>query len=258
MVNLSVTIITLNEEKNIRRCLDSIKNVADDIVVLDSFSSDKTKEICLTYPNLTFVERIWEGYGKAKNFAASLTKNDFILSIDADEALSEELTKSILKSKENLSGCYYFNRLNNYCGKWVKHSGWYPDEKTRIYSKKEARWSEDLVHEELLADKLSLKKLKGDLLHYSIDSISTHIKTINKYSDLAALSSFNKNQKASLILIIFHPFVKFFKIYILKKGFLDGYYGFIISVLSGFSKFLKYVKLYELQRVKTGNSKINQ
>jgi hypothetical protein len=248
VVNLSVIIITLNEEKNIIRCIESVKKVADEIIVVDSFSTDRTKEICLNYTQVKFYQRKWEGFGQTKNYAATLASGYFILSIDADEALSEKLASAILAEKGTLSGCYSFNRMTNYCGTWIRHGSWYPDKKIRIYPRNKFFWSEDLVHETLLRENATVKHLDGDLLHYSINNIKEHADIINKYSELAAQSALKKGKKASLLIIFFSPAFHFIKNYFIKFGFLDGYYGFIISKMSAHAKFLKYIKLKELQK----------
>ena len=151
----SVVIITFNEARNIKRCLESVVPVADEIIVVDSNSTDETEAICQEYPNLRFVRHDWEGYVKQKNFANSLASNNLILSIDADEALSEELTQSILKLKvQDVEGkAFSMNRLMNYCGKWIRHSGWYPDTKIRIFDRRSVSWTGKKVHETLAIPK---------------------------------------------------------------------------------------------------------
>lgn len=245
MVKLSVVIITFNEEHNIERCLKSVVNIADEIVVVDSFSTDNTSYICKKY-NVNFVQNKWLGYSKQKNKANSLSNNDYILSIDADEAVSKELEKSILEQKKiGFSGCYKINRFNNYCGKWIKHTSWYPDTKIRIWNRNEAIWKGD-IHEtvEFLEKNMVVKQLKGDLLHYSYTSIHNHIEQANKFSSIAAQIKYEQGKSVGLIKIIISPFFKFIKEYFIKLGLLDGIYGFVISVISAHETFLKYIKLY--------------
>jgi glycosyltransferase involved in cell wall biosynthesis len=244
---ISAVIITYNEELNIERCLNSLVGVADEIVVVDSFSTDKTKSICEKY-SVKFFQTNWKGYSLTKNEANNLATNQWILSIDADEALSVELKQSILqlKKKMNDSEVYEFNRLTNYCGKWIRHCGWYPDKKVRIFNKTNCKW-EGTIHENIECNSTKTKiHLNGDLLHYSYYSIKGHIDQVNYFTDILAKSMFEKGKKATWINILFSPLVKFLKDYIIKLGFLDGYFGFVISMISAHATFLKYIKLKEL------------
>lgn len=245
-IQLSVVVITFNEEKNIAKCLDAVSNLTDDIVVVDSFSTDKTKEICSSYSNVNFIESKWEGYAKTKNYANQQAKYDYILSLDADEVISPTLKKSIQGISEQ-SGIFEFNRLTNYCGKWIKHCGWYPDKKIRIFPKKEVYWEGDYVHETLFIPKsMSVSFLKGDLLHYSFYSTEQHLSQIEKYTTLNAEKMLAKGKKVSFLKQYFSPLVKFLKSYIFQLGFLDGYYGYVVCKNSAYAKRLKYVKLKAL------------
>ncbi|MBE9468693.1 MAG: glycosyltransferase family 2 protein [Bacteroidetes bacterium] len=251
MIKLSVVIITYNEEKNIERCLLSVKDIADDIVVVDSFSTDATKEICKKY-NVQFIEHKFEGYIEQKNWAITQAKYHHILSLDADEELSKELIKSVKEVKNNWEyDGYYFNRLTNYCGKWIKHSGWYPDKKLRLWDSRKGKWAGTNPHDKFeLQTNCKKYYITGDLYHYSYYSIFQHIETINKFSDIAAFARFKKGKKSNILKIIFSPFWKFFRTYFIKLGFLDGFYGFVISVNSAHSTFLKQVKLINLNKNK--------
>jgi len=242
LIKLSAIIITLNEEKNIERCLNSLKNIADEIIVLDSFSKDNTKEICKKF-NVKFIQRKWEGYSKTKNFANSLATNNFILSIDADEEISEELKSSIfLISEENSSIVYSFNRLTNYCGKWIKHCGWYPDKKIRIFYKKNTIWKGE-IHEELqFKNPVTEIHLAGNCNHYSYYSIAEHYKQAEKYSTLLAKELINENEKIFLYKLIISPILRFIRDYFFRLGFMDGYYGFTICKISAYATYLKYKK----------------
>lgn len=246
MTKISAVIITYNEEKNIERCLTSLRGIVDEIVVLDSFSTDKTEEIC-RQAEVQFSQHEWLGYAGSKNVANEKASNDWILSIDADEALSEELAKSILSIKNQLSNNFYsFNRLTNYCGNWIKHSGWYPDSKIRIFNKKTAHW-EGLIHEKLIFNKkISVEHLKGDLLHYSYYTIEDHKKQIEKYSTIAAQELKISGKASGLVKEYLLPIAKFIEAFIIKKGFLDGAAGFKISVMSAKATKLKYHKLKKL------------
>lgn len=168
----------------------------------------------------------------------------WILSIDADEALSEELRTEIKSIKSNLNGVYSFNRLTNYCGKWIKYSGWYPDRKIRIFPGEEAVWDGSQVHEKILfKSKLKENFIKGDLLHYSINSIEDHIAKINYYTNIEAHEAYQVGKTVGIFSMIFSTLFKFIKIFFFHRGFLDGFHGFLIASFSAFSKFLKYSKL---------------
>ena len=246
MRKLSAVIITFNEARNIKRCIESLQDVADEIIVVDSFSTDATPSICKGL-GVHFFEREWKGYSKQKNYGNGLASSDWILSIDADEAISEDLRNSILRVKSESHENFSFNRLTNYCGKWIKHSGWYPDTKIRMFNRTKSDWQGE-VHETLNIDSNSVKKLKGDLLHYSYNSVSDHVKRTDGYSTLGAQELFNRKKKSSVINLIFNPWLKFHKLYFLRLGFLDGMAGFTIALITAYGTFLKYIKLYYLDR----------
>jgi glycosyltransferase involved in cell wall biosynthesis len=252
-MKLSVSIITFNEEKNIQACLESVLNIADEIIVVDSYSKDKTAEICQSFPKLTFIENRFTGHVEQKNFAIEQSTNDFILSLDADERLSEKLKEEILLWKKNETSTkdgFTMPRLNNYCGKWIRHSGWYPDRKIRLWNKKKGEWGGDNPHDKVMmhsgADKIG--KMTGDILHYTTENLKTHIEQVNKFSEIAAQQLINKNSsKSEYLKIYFNPPFTFFKKYILQLGFLDGFYGFTIAIISAHAKFLKYAKFKQMR-----------
>lgn len=250
-VQLSAVIITFNEEKNIRRCIESLLTVADEIVVVDSYSVDQTKSICKEY-NVRFLEHKFEGHIEQKNWAKLQAKHDFILSLDADEALDEELKESILKVKEEkLFEVYKMNRLTNYCGKWIYHTGWYPDTKLRLFDRNIGDWGGTNPHDKLIPRKgTKVGVLKGDLLHYSFYTRAEHIKQINKFSDIGAQALYNKGKRSSWLKIMVKPVARFVKAFIVNKGFLDGKEGFVISRLSAYANYLKYSKLMKIQNGK--------
>ncbi len=251
MIRLSVCIISFNEEKNIARCLDSVKNIADEIVVIDSLSTDKTEAICKEYA-VKFIHQPFLGYGKQKNFALDHTSNNFVLSLDADEALSPELDKAIRKIKKQpvLADAYSMNRLNFFCDKFIRHGHWYPDKKIRLINKQKGRWTDAELHEKIeINPGTSVQHLNADILHYTYYSIEEMILQGNKFSTIAAQEKFNQNKKAGLFDLLIHPFWSFFTGYILKAGFLDGLYGFIIAKTDAYFTFLKYAKLIRLQRI---------
>lgn len=252
-VKISAIILTLNEDKNIKRCISSVVGIADDIVVVDSFSTDKTEEICISM-GVRFVKHKFEGYIEQKNWALTQSMYPVVLSLDADEALSDKLRNSIFEVKQNWEATgYSFNRLTNYCGKWIHHCGWYPDTKLRLWEISKGKWGGSNPHDMVIMEAESQTKwLAGDLMHYSYTSIRQHINQINHFTTIKAKAKFKKGEKGSLALILFSPIVKMIKQYILKRGFLDGYYGFIISVISSFGQFLTYVKLREMSQGKEG------
>ena len=251
MVKLSVVIITLNEEKNIRRCLESVLDIADDIVIIDSNSIDKTEEISKSL-GARVIQHKFEGYVKQKNFANSQALHNHILSLDADEVLSDELKQSIQKVKNALEADgYTLNRLTNYAGKWIHHCGWYPDRKMRLFDRTKGAWEGLLIHEEfILSDGKKSGHLKGDLLHYSFDSIEDHKQQSEKFTTLGAQADFQKGKKAPFYKIWFGPIVKFIQSYFFRLGFLDGSTGVTICRLSAAATHHKYIKLRRLYREK--------
>lgn len=250
MIKLSSVIITFNEERNIGRCIESLVGIADEIVVVDSGSTDNTEAICRSF-GVKYIYHTFEGYGEQKNFAVSHCSFEYILSLDADEALSPELKETIsaLKNKWDKDG-YSFNRLTNYCGKWIHHCGWYPDSKLRLFKKNQGKWSESKLHEKLiLNDPENCESINGDLLHFSYYSIEEHIKQVNKFTEMASKDDFKEGKRSSILLILVAPVIRFIRDYFIHLGFLDGYYGLIICRISAQASFIKYVKLYELQKI---------
>ena len=250
MIKLSVVIIAFNEEKNIARCLDSVKEVADDIVVIDSFSTDKTKEICLA-KGARVVQHVFEGHIQQKNWAITQALYPHILSLDADEALDDKLKKSILQTKQNWQqDGYYMNRLTNYCGHWVKHCGWYPDKKLRLWDSRKGEWRGTNPHDkyELFEGDKATAHLSGDILHYSFYTIDSHLKQIQYFTDISAKALFERGYKPNFIKLYVSPVAKFIESYLLKLGFLDGKYGLEICRNSAWATKLKYHKLKALYK----------
>ena len=242
-MKLSVVIITFNEERNIERCLLSVQELADEILVVDSFSKDKTLAICEKY-QAKVIQNPFEGHIQQKNFAMEQASNDWILSLDADEALSEELAiaikqvKSAEKSQVNL---YEMNRLTNYCGSWVKHCGWYPDTKVRLVNRKFAKWGGVNPHDKLEGSKQEkVEFLKGDILHYSYYTKEDHLKQIEYFSKIAAGELVKQGKNVGQFTVYLKMAAQFFKSFVLKKGFLDGKTGWQISKLSAFATYRKY------------------
>lgn len=249
MIKLSGVIITYNEERNIERCLESLTNVVNEIVVVDSYSSDNTKEICKKY-NVRFIEQEFLGYIEQKNFALQQAKYDYIVSLDGDEALSESLQRSILQLKSDWAADgYYCNRFNNFCGQWIKHSDWYPNKKLRVFDRRIAQWKGINPHDEIILEGRSKTgHLKGDILHWTYQTYSEFNQKTEYFSTIAAKAYFDKGKKANLLKLIWNPTWAFLKAYFLRFGFLDGFNGFMISYQTGNITFLKYAKLRELQK----------
>jgi glycosyltransferase involved in cell wall biosynthesis len=248
-VKLSVVIITFNEEKNIGRCLESVREVADEVVVVDSFSRDRTRGICESF-GVRFVERAFEGHVEQKNFANSQATYPHILSLDADEALTEELRASVAEAKQNWrADAYWVSRLTNYCGTWVRHSGWYPDRKIRLFDRNKVRWVGQNPHDTILPDAgVQTARLQGDLLHYSYYSIKQHLDQINFFTDISSGQMQRKGKKASLLHLLLKPPFRFAYAYFFRLGLLDGFAGFCIAVLSAYAVFVKYAKLYQANK----------
>lgn len=250
MLKLSGVIITYNEERNIEQCLQSLVGVVDEIVVVDSFSTDNTKAICEQF-NVVFIEQKFLGYIEQKNFALSQANYDYVVSLDGDEALSEPLQKSIINLKSNWKfDGYYANRFNNFCGQWIKHSDWYPNKKLRIFDRRKAEWQGINPHDnvQLFDTNAKTGHLKGDILHKTYQTYSEFNQKTEYFSTIAAKAYMDKGKKAHLWKIICNPTWAFFKSYVLRLGFLDGFNGFVICVQTANITFLKYSKLRELYK----------
>ena len=248
-VKISAVIITYNEERNIQRCLESLDGVADEIIIVDSYSTDRTEEICRGY-NARFIQHKFIGHIEQKNWAILQAATPYILSLDADEALSDELRSSIQKIKSNWThDGYYFNRLTNYCGKWIRHTSWYPSRKLRLWDSRKGFWGGFNPHDRFYLNRGATRQfLKGEILHYSYYSVSEHLVQINTFSTILARSYFERGRRVYISSIILHPFWRFLKDFFMRAGFLDGYYGFIVSVNSAHEVFLKYVKLRNIYK----------
>lgn len=252
MKKISAAIITFNEEENIGRCIESLMPIADEIVVVDSLSSDNTKAICNNY-NVKFIEQPFLGYIEQKNFAVKQTLYDYVLSLDADEALDEKLKESILFVKENglHADSYKMNRCTSFCGKWIKHGTWYPDKKIRLFNKQKAKWAGTNPHDFVLIEKnASCSFLQGDILHYSYKNLEEVITQANKFTSIQAKAMYNKGKRANVLKLIINPCVAFISGYLLKAGFLDGRDGFILAKTIAYQTLLKYAKLMHLQKKK--------
>jgi len=253
-MSLSVVIITKNEEKNIRRCLDSVK-WADEIVLIDSQSTDRTVEFAKDYGAIVFSPE-WKGYGPAKQEGVSKAAGEWILSIDADEEVTAELSKEIketLSSEESYDG-YLINRHTNFMGKWINHCGWYPDYLLRLFRKDKGNFNDAVIHEQVVLDGRT-RELKEKILHYSYPNMETYLERFNRYTTMGAEAAFANGKKASNFDIVFRPFVSFIDHFITHQGFQDGLEGFIISVMSSVAVMVKYVKLRHLQKIANRSEK---
>ncbi len=250
-IKLSGVIITYNEERNIKRCLESLDGVCDEIVVVDSFSNDRTKEICQSF-NVKFIEHKFEGHIEQKNYAMQSASNDHILSLDADEALSDQLKTEIIRVKANWKNdAYKFNRFTNYCGQWIKHSGWYPDTKVRLWDRRKGKWGGLNPHDSVeLEDFVRPTQLNGDLLHYSYYTMKEHMERSIKYALISAYALQKRNKKAGFIKLVLNPAYRFIRDYFFNRGFMDGFYGLVISATNSYTTFLKYAYLRSLNNQK--------
>lgn len=244
---LSVVVITYNEEKNIGRCLASVEDIADDIVVVDSYSTDRTGEICRQH-GVRFIPHTFYSHIDQKNWAIAQARYPHILSLDADEALSDQLKESILEVKDNWQhDGYYFNRLTNYCGKWIRHTTWYPSRKLRLWDACKGHWGGINPHDKFKLDPgTSRRHLKGDLLHYSYYTVDEHRAQLEKFSSIHAHSYYTMGIKTNMVKRIAHTAWRFMNDYIFRMGFVDGKSGFIISKLGAREVNLKYLKLRNL------------
>lgn len=241
-MKISVTIIVYNEEKKIRQCLESVKNIADQIIVVDSFSEDSTLSICNEFSCKIYRHK-FSDYIEQKRFADSKTNYDWILNIDADEKLSDELIDEIMKIKEKQELDYVafkIPRKTFYINSWLNHC-WYPDYKIRLYRKDLCEWTGVKLHEKITVKSGSISRLCGNILHYSFDSISEHLKKIDRFTELSLTEK--PNNKITFFTILWHSLWIFIKIYFLKQGFRDGINGFVVAFLSMVHVFVKYTKL---------------
>jgi len=240
-MKITATIITLNEERNIARSIESLR-CADEILIVDSGSADRTVELAQNL-GARVIEAGWRGFAAQKNWAAEQAAHDWILSLDADEALSEALEAEIwnLKKCGPRHDAYTMPRLARYLGRWILHSGWYPDRKVRLYQRTKARWVGEFVHESVSVEGRT-GHLDSNILHFTCDSLSEHLKTLDKYTTLAAQEIAARRVAVPLSKLILDPPWTFVKSYVLQRGFLDGLEGLTIAYMAAFYTFLKYSK----------------
>ena len=249
MVKISLVVITFNEAQNIRRCLESVNGIADEMLVVDSVSTDETAEIARSM-GARVISQPFLGYVAQKRFAIEQASCPIVLSLDADEALSETLRQSILAVKANWRcDCYEMNRLSNIGGKWIRHGGWYPDRKMRLFDRKKYEIAGIDPHDKFVPlPGARYGRLGGDILHYTNADISSRVSTVNRFSTLAAQAFHDRGRRGSWLRLLFKPFFRFFVEYFIRRGFLDGFYGFIIAITSAQYVFLREAKLLEIRK----------
>lgn len=249
MPRLSAVIITYNEEQHMARCIRSLQEVADEVLVLDSFSTDRTVDIAREMGALVYQEK-FRGYIAQKNLAIQLASHHYILSLDADEALSRPLAEAILREKKTFPHrAYRMRRCTNYCGKFIRHGLWYPDKKVRLFDRSIAHWGGMNPHDRIeLPKSITPKLLEGEILHFSFPRVEDLVWQNNRLSSIAAASLRAKGKKSSLFKMIVRPAWAFFRGYVLRRGFMDGLAGFSIAIHTAHQVFQKYSKLQALQR----------
>jgi glycosyltransferase involved in cell wall biosynthesis len=245
-MEISAVLITFNEERRLEGALKSLAGIASEIVVVDCRSSDETAKIAHRYTDRVF-ERAWTNFADQKNFGNDQASHPWILSLDADERVSPELRQELeeLKKTEPDVDAFCIPRKVYYLGRWIRHSGWYPDRKLRLFRKGAARWEGEYVHEKLAFEGRT-EKLKGCIHHFTYRDIHEHLVRINNFSDLGAQKLYARKKKARWYHLLLLPFFRFVRAYVWKLGFLDGFSGLVISVLTGYAVFARYAKLREI------------
>jgi glycosyltransferase involved in cell wall biosynthesis len=245
-IKISAAIITHNEERNIARAIESLR-CCDEILVLDSGSNDRTVEVASKL-GARVVEASWHGYAAQKNIAAELASNDWILSLDADESISEALEAEIWQLKKAGPQChgYTMPRLTQYLGRWILHSGWYPDRKVRLFDRRKAKWVGRFVHESVKVEG-HVGHLESNILHFTCSSLSEHLKSMDGYTTLAAQECIAEKKKISPAYLLLDPPWTFFRSYVVKRGYLDGMEGLTIAYMAAFYNFVKYIKAWHMK-----------
>lgn len=258
MHHLSAVIITYNEEKNITRCIKALKEVADEILIIDNFSTDQTVQISHNL-GARIIQKTWSGFGPQKQYGVEQALYNNIIALDADEVLDQTAITNILSLKEyGFEAVYEICLHHYYFGKFLKYGQERPNYKKRIFNREKVSWNSNKVHESLIIPAgYPVLKIKGRINHYSYNSIQQYISKSNLYTTIAAEQMFQNGRHNYSFKIIVSPSFTFFKSYIIKMGILDGAHGFIIAMLNGYSNFLKYIKLWELIRnnKRVGNGK---
>ena len=244
MIRISAVVMTLDEERNIGDCLDSVSEVADELYVVDSFSSDRTVEIARAR-GARVEQHPFEGHRQQRAYSIAQARYHHVLVMDADERLSDELRQSVLAAKQNWAAdCYWCNRLSYFGDRWIRHGSWYPDRKMRLFDRRKYKIGGINPHDRLEpAEGATEAHLKGDLLHYTNEDIEDRARTVNKFSSIAARAFYERGKRGNLLRVVFKPFFRFFIEYFLKLGFLDGFYGYVIARTSAYYVFLREAKL---------------
>jgi len=253
--SISVCIVTFNEEDRILECLESVR-WADEIIVVDSFSTDRTVEYARRFTD-RIIQRPWPGHVAQKNFALDQAQCDWVLCVDADERVSPELAaeiQDVLRAPDRHEVGYTMPRKTFYLGRWIRHGGWYPDRKLRLVRRGTARWGGTDPHDRLHV-RGPVEALKGDLLHYTYRDISDHLRTIDRFTSIAAREIHEAGGRHPLIRMLLHPPARFLRMYLLQFGFLDGVPGLLVAVLGSYYVFLKYAKVWELQHARSENGR---
>ncbi len=249
MPTLSVILITRNEEANLADCLASLEGIAQQIVVVDTNSSDRTLDIAKSYGAVIAQPQDWPGFGPQKNRALDLATGEWVLSLDADERLTPALKSEIVTAIHHSAhvDCFAIPRLSWYCGRFIRHSGWNPDYVDRLFQRGSARFSDDLVHERLLPSG-QVAKLENPMLHYSFMNYSQVLQKIDRYSTASAEQAFAKGKTSTPLKAVLHGAWSFFRTYFLRAGFLDGPQGFTLAMSNAQGTYYRYVKLWHLIR----------
>ena len=242
-MRLSVIVIARNEERTIARCLESVR-FADELIVLDGGSTDRTVEICEHLGARVVQSPDWPGFGPQKNRAAALAAGDWLLSIDADEWVSPELASSIRRAVDSSTGAqaYEVGRLSSFCGRYIRHGGWWPDYLVRLFRRGSARFSDDAVHERLVVDG-EVRRLEGLLMHESIRDLEDALGKVNRYSSDSATMLYRQGKRATLMTAVLRGAWTFLRTYLFRAGFLDGREGFMVAVYAAENTLHKYLKL---------------
>jgi len=249
-MKLSVAIITFNEERIIEKNLNAVHDLADEIIIVDSFSTDSTKEICLKFPKVKFIKQKFLGFGKQKNLAIEQCQSEWILFLDSDEIPNEELIDSIRRIVSEPKSAFnvYDVEFNNiFLGETLKYGGWGNIKRERLFKKGHGKYSEDIVHEAFVTTETK-GKLQGKINHYTYKDIYHHIEKSNKYTSMMAEKMYKNDKKSNIFKILFKPLFQFFKSYFLRLGFLDGLVGYYAAATAAFYTFLKYKKLHEIYK----------
>jgi len=246
---VSVCIVVQDTADRIRECLESVR-WADEIVVLDSGSTDGTPDVCREYTDRVY-HQPWQGYVAQKNLCVERARNLWVLSLDGDEALSPELADEIrreLAAHHSDADAFRMPRLTRYLGRWIRHGSWYPDRKIRLWRKDRGRWGGEDPHDRVLVEGANVRTLRHPILHANYRDISDHVRTVDRFTTITARGWRAAGRRFRLIPLLARPFFKFFEVYVWKLGFLDGIPGFMIAVHTSYYTFLKHAKLWELER----------